>query len=146
MPFFDGIDNFIGDALSDVAAAQAEAATHAPGSASTGAAGILRIDPNQVDAAINLFEDAVQKLKQKVKQAQKEIRANPMAEDLVSQPAAAAFNHASLGGPGAAIAAWTGAVEELGSIIRQLRASKEANVRTDDIVSQPFSSAAGAMG
>ena len=64
-----------------------------------------------------------------------------MAADRVSQPAAAAFNDPSLGGPGAAVQAWTGAVQELRAIVQQLKAAKEANVMTDETVSQPFASA-----
>jgi hypothetical protein len=145
VPFFDGVTDFVGDALGHAAAADAAAAAQAPKPAFTGAAGILRIEPDQVDAAIKVFRDAVYKLERRVRQAQEEVRADPMAEDLVSQPAAAAFNHASLSGPRAAIAAWTGAVKELESIVRQLQVSKESMVRTDDIASQPFSSAAGGM-
>jgi len=139
VPFLDRAAYMPGDP------AGAQAATYAR-RVSTGAAGVLRIEPDQVDAAINVFEDALDKLKQRVVWAQAEIKANPMAQDQVSQPAAAAFNHASFDGPGAAIAAWTGAVAELESIIRQLRASKETIVQAEEVVSQSFSSAAGTIG
>lgn len=142
MPFFSGITDIVGDALSSAASANAQAAAQTAGPTFAGGAGILRIEPNQVDAAIAVFQDAVDKLKHKVRQAQEEIRANPMAHDRVSGPAATAFNHASMTGPGAAIAAWTGAVEEFESIIEQLRAAKEANTMTDATAAQPFASAA----
>lgn len=145
MPFFAGINDFAADAAAAAAQAAAQAAAYISGPTPTGAAGRLRIEPDQVDAAINIFEDAVEKLMHKVVQAREKIKANPMAADQVSQPAAAAFNHASFAGPGAAIAAWTGAMTELESILRQLRASKEAVVQADNIVSQPFSSSAGAL-
>ena len=133
MPFFDRVAYIPGDP------ADADRV-------STGAPGVLRIEPDQVDAAIGIFEDALEKLRLKVEQARNQVLANPMAEDGVSQPAAAAFNRASFDGPGAATAAWSGAVDELESIIRQLRASKEAIVQADEILSNSFSSAASAMG
>jgi len=113
---------------------------------SASAPGVLRIEPDQVDAAINVFRDAVDKLEERVRDARNAIRANPMADDQVSQPAAAAFNRVSFDGSESAIAAWTGAVTELQSIIRQLQASKETIFQAEDVVSQSFSSAAGAMG
>jgi hypothetical protein len=122
------------------------AAIQAFGPASTGAAGILRIEPDQVDDAINVFQGALDKLDERVAWAKEEIRANPMAADQVSQPAAAAFNRASFDEPGAAIEVWTKAVEELESIIQQLEAQKRAILQAEDAVSQSFSSAAGAMG
>jgi hypothetical protein len=162
VPFFDRVDNFIGDALSDVAAAEAAsaAATHAPGPAptgpaptgpaptgpaSTGPAGILRIDPDRVDDAINVFQGAVDKLELRVQDAAEQIKAKPMAVDGVSEPAAAAFNHASLSGKGAAIEAWMGAVEQLRLIIVQLKAQKVTNLRVDDAVAQPFATASGTV-
>ena len=137
MPFV----NRIGYAIDDAAAA-----TQALGPASTGAAGILRIEPDQVDAAINVFQDAVDKLQRKVFRAKEEIRANPMAADEVSRPAAAAFNSASFDEPRAALDVWTGAVAELESIIQQLQAQKEEILQAEHAASQTFSSAAGAMG
>jgi hypothetical protein len=139
VPFFDRIADMPG------VPADAQAVAYAR-SVSAGASGVLRIEPHQVDAAIGIFEDAVDKLKRRVARANVEIKASPMAEDHVSQPAADAFNRASFDGPGAAVAAWTGAVNELESIIRQLRASKEAIFQAEDTVSQSFSSANGAMG
>jgi len=142
VPFIAGINDFVGEALSGAAAANAQAATQAPAPGFVGGAGILRIEPDQVDAAIGVFEAALDKLKHKVMQAQEGIRADPMAHDRVSQPAAYAFNDAASGGSGAAIEAWLGAVREFESIIEQLRAARHANVMTDQTVAQPFSHAA----
>lgn len=141
MPFILDIDDVVGEAISGAASANASAAANTAGPAFSGGAGILRIEPAQVDAAIGIFRAALNKLETKVRNAQQEIRAQAMAADRVSQPAAAAFNDASLGGAGAAIQAWTGAVAELRAIIDQLTAAKEANVMTDETVSQPFASA-----
>lgn len=141
MPFILDIDDVVGEAISGAASANASAAANTAGPALLGGAGILRIEPAQVDAAIGIFEGALSKLENKVQQARAQIRADAMAADRVSQPAAAAFNDASLGGVGAAVQAWTGAVDELRAIIQQLKAAKEANVMTDDTVSQPFASA-----
>lgn len=140
MPFFSGITDIVGDALSSAASANAQAAAQTAGPTFAGGAGILRIEPNQVDAAIAVFQDALNKLEDRITQARAEIRAQAMAADRVSTPAAYAFNDASLSGPGAAIAAWTGATREFQSIIDQLRASKNANVTTDDTVAQPLAS------
>lgn len=146
MPFFSGITDIVGDALSGAASANAQAAASATAPGFTGGAGILRIEPDQVDAAIGIFQAALNKLEDRVTQARAQIRAQAMAADRVSTPAAEAFNDASVYGPGAAIAAWSGAVQEFQSIIEQLRASKEANVMTDEAVAQPFASASGTVG
>lgn len=145
MPFFTGINDVIGDAVSGAAAASAEAAMQAGAPMTTGPSGRLRIEPDQVDAAIRVFQDALDKLESKVAKAKEQIRADAMAMDRVSQPAAAAFNHASTAGPGAAIAAWTGAVQELRSIVQQLEAAKKTHITTDNTVAQPLASAIGTM-
>jgi hypothetical protein len=145
VPFFTGINDVIGAAVSGAAAVTADAAAQAAAPMTAGPAGRLRIEPDQVDAAIKVFQDALNKLENKVAQAKAQIRADAMAMDRVSQPAAEAFNHASVGGPGAAIAAWTGAVDELRSIIAQLTAAKETHVNTDNAVAQPFATATGTV-
>jgi outer membrane murein-binding lipoprotein Lpp len=143
VPFFSGINDIVGEALTGAAAANAHAAASTSGPTFAGGAGVLRIEPDQVDAAIQIFQDALNKLEDKVTQARAQIRAEAMAADQVSTPAAAAFNDASDGGPGAAISAWTGAVREMQAIIEQLKAAKEANVHTDETVAQPFATATG---
>lgn len=145
MPFFSGITDVIGDALSSAASANAQAAAQTAGPTFAGGPGILRIDPDQVDAAIAVFQGALDRLEARVQQANNEIRAVAMAADRVSQPAAAAFNEASMSGPNAAIAAWSGAVRELRSIVTQLEASRHTNVMTDETVAQPLASGLGTV-
>lgn len=145
MPFFSGITDIVGDALSSAASANAQAAAQTAGPTFAGGAGILRIAPEQVDAAIAVFQDALDRLEARVQQANNEIRAEAMAADRVSQPAAAAFNDASMIGPNAAIAAWSGAVRELRSVVTQLEASRNANVMTDETAAQPLASGLGTV-
>lgn len=142
MPFFTGVTS---GAVSSAVAMSADAAAEAGVPVATGAAGKLRIEPDQVDAALKVFEDAVDKLDIKVRQARSQIRTEATALDRVSRPAAEAFNHASMGGPSTAIAVWTKAVEEMRSIVAQLKAAKETNVNTDNAMAQPFTSATGTM-
>ena len=95
MPFFNAIDETVGTAVSGVASAVASATARAEGPTFGGGSGVLRIEPDQVDAAI---------------------------------------------------AAWTGAVEELRSIVEQLRAARQTNVSTDEAAAQPFGSAPATAG
>jgi hypothetical protein len=122
-------------AVSNVAAGAVVGATQAvvDGATSTGsaAAGILRIDPAQVDGAITVFRNALTAVEDQVAIASAEIRALPPANDAVSTDIANAFNRVGYENPDSAIAAWTGAIEQLRSIIEQLEASKQTDVNAD---------------
>lgn len=137
MPFLAGVNDMISDAVQNVADQVTDAAAAA--SAAPGR-GILRIEPDQVDAAIGVFQNALDKLQEKVDRAISQIEAQPPAQDLVSQPAAAAFNNAARAGSGGAVQVWKAAVAELEAIIAQLKKAKETNVATDLAESQPFAS------
>jgi len=93
--------------------------------------GRLRIEPDQVDAAIAVFKGALASLETEVIQARSDIYALAPAYDDVSQNAAAAFNQAGYAEANSAVVAWEGAVLQLRSIIEQLEASKLTNVNAD---------------
>jgi hypothetical protein len=135
VPFFAGISDAVSNVVDQVSDAAAAAAVPA-----ARGRGILRIEPDQVDAAIGVFQSALDKLQDRVHAAVGQIEAQPPAQDLVSQPAATAFNNAARGGSGGAIQVWLAAVDELQAIIAQLQQAKETNVATDQAVSQPFAS------
>lgn len=127
----------VGGAIGAAGAAIAGALENAqPG----GGSGVLRIDADQVEAAIGIFEDALDKLTNRVRDAKREIEARPVANDQVSGDAATAFNHAAMGGQGTAIAVWTSAITELESIVRQLKSNVRTTRNTDELASQPFTS------
>ncbi len=131
MPFFTGVGQpIIGAAVG--AAAGAAIGTAIPAGTDTpagsGAAGRLRIEPEQVDAAIAVFRNALASVEAEVMNARRDINALAPAYDEVSRDAANAFNQVSYGN---AVAAWEGAVSQLRSIIEQLEASKQTNVAAD---------------
>jgi len=116
MPFFTGI----GQPVNAVD----------PG-ATSGANGRLRIDPDQLDAAIAVFQDAHDSVEGEVRRAVGDIRAMALAQDQVSNDAVNAFNRMSCDNIDSAIAAWEGAVRELRSIVQRLRETRQAIVEAD---------------
>src|SRR5215211_3871525 len=95
MPFFTGI----GQPVNAVD----------PG-ATSGANGRLRIDPDQLDAAIAVFADALHALETQVQRARHELYATALAHDDVSNDIAAAFNQVGYQKNDSAVRAWEGAV------------------------------------
>jgi hypothetical protein len=119
VPFFAGIGQSIGTVVDNVAAAMPTAG------------GRLRIEPDQLDGAIAVFQEALDTLAGEVERARTELQAMPPANDDVSRDAANAFNRLGYVNENSAVMAWQGAVEQLESIVEQLKAAKEAIVRAD---------------
>ena len=99
----------------------------------SGGPGLLRIKPEDVDGAIAVFKGALETIRDEVRRAAMEIRARPPANDEVSQDAANAFNRIGTENANSAIAAWSGAVAQLSSIVEQLEASKRTIMNADAI-------------
>jgi PE family len=97
----------------------------------TGASGKLRVEPEQLDGVIAVFEDALATVGSEVKRARTELDAMPLANDQVSTDAANAFNRVGYVNEDSAVRAWKGAVQQLRSIIEQLNAAKQTIVQTD---------------
>lgn len=89
--------------------------------------GVLRLEPDQVDGAIAVFQAALDKLEPALWDADRALRPNPTAADQVSQDASVAFGRAA----DPAVQAWTGAVREIRSVIEQLEAAKRAHQEAD---------------
>lgn len=123
MPFFTGT----GQAVS----------TTVDGS-NTGTTGRLRIEPDQLDAAIAVFQEALDTVEREIMWARESLDAIPLARDTVSNDAAAAFNGVGYINDNSALRAWEGAVVQLRSIIDQLRASRHAITRTDEALTTDF--------
>ena len=108
-----------------------------PGMAGPPAAGggVLRLEPDQIDGAIAVFQAALDKLEGPVREAEYALRPGPTAEDQVSKDASVAFGRAA----DPAVQAWTGAVNELYSVIEQLHAAKQAHLNADTAGQAQFS-------
>ena len=117
MPFFTGI----GQPVNAVD----------PG-ATSGANGRLRIDPNQLDAAIAVFQDALNTVESEVMWARQSMDARRLADDQVSGDVVDAFNRIGYKNDNSAVVAWEGAVVQLRSVVQQLQAAKNAIVLVDD--------------
>lgn len=100
-----------------------------------GASGVVRIDYAQIDAAIGVFQSALDRLEPAVLTASQAIEPSPVAGDQVSGDASTVFTRTA----NPAARSWTGAVQELRSMIRQLQASKAAQQDADETNSQPMS-------
>lgn len=96
--------------------------------------GNLRIEYGQLDAAINLFRTALDRLEAPVRQAAQSIQPPPLAADQVSSDAATVFSRSAQ----PATAAWVGAVNEIQGVIRQLEAVRDAVQNADDTSASQF--------
>lgn len=96
-----------------------------------GASGQLRIEPDQLDAAIQIFQNALASVETEVMNARYTLSAEAPANDDVSVNAAHAFNRLGYENANSALAAWEGCVAQLRSVIEQLEAAKQANVNAD---------------
>jgi hypothetical protein len=119
VPFFTGIGQPINTVGGEAAAGL------------TGASGMLRVEPEQLDGAIAVFRGALHALEAEVWGAANDIQALAPANDAVSNDAANAFNRVSYENADSAVAVWEGAVTQLRSIVDQLELSKRAIVLTD---------------
>ena len=97
--------------------------------------GILRLEPDQIDGAIGVFQAALDKLEEPVFYAEQALRPGPTADDQVSRDASAAFGRAA----DPAVAAWNGAVREIRSVIEQLESAKRAHLEADAAGQAQFS-------
>jgi hypothetical protein len=122
MPFVTGIGQPIEDG-----GPRSNAATAPP----TGAAGLLRIDADQLDGAIGVFKTALDTVEHQIDVARNEISARPPANDPVSRDIARAFNRVSYQNSNSALAAWEGARDQLRSIVEQLEAAKHTSLNAD---------------
>ncbi len=97
--------------------------------------GVLRLEPDQIDGAIGVFQAALAKLERRVFSAGHALRPGPTADDQVSRDASVVFGRAA----DPAVAAWNGAVEEIRSVIEQLEAAKRAHLEADAAGQAQFS-------
>jgi hypothetical protein len=101
------------------------------GDATAGPGGWLRVEPDQLDGAIAVFQDALHILEREVGEAMYAIEARPPAADAVSREAVEVFNQRGYRSADSAVAAWRGAVGELRRIVEQLTAAKRAVMAAD---------------
>ena len=123
MPFITGVGQQVGAIVGGAASGVAAGVT--------GASDRMRIEPEQVDAAIAVFKDALFALESEVRLAIYAIQAMPPANDVVSTDAADAFNRVGYENADSAVAAWQGAVQQLRSIVEQLTTAKQTIMVTD---------------
>lgn len=97
--------------------------------------GVLRLQPDQIDGAIAVFQSAIDKLDRPVRDAANSLKPGPTAEDQVSKDASVAFGRAA----DPAIQAWTAAINELYSVIEQLQAAKQAHLNAEAASRAQFS-------
>ena len=127
----------LADAATDDATAHSAPPVVPPGMAGPPATGggVLRLQPDQIDSAIAVFEAALDKLEKPVRRASDALKPGPTAADQVSQDASVVFGRAA----DPALAAWRGAVGEIRSVIDQLEAAKRAHLEADAAGQAQFS-------
>lgn len=100
-----------------------------PGQSAPPAAGggVLRLEPDQLDAAISVFEDALDSLELPVSMAKQSLTPGSTADDIVSREAAMGFGRAA----DPAVRAWSAAIDEIRSVIEQIQRAKQSQLDAD---------------
>jgi hypothetical protein len=101
------------------------------GSAPAVGGGSIRIEPEHVDQAIKIFQDAYDELTVGFNTIFEKLQMQPPGGDPVSADGAQAFNTISLDSSNSAVQSWMGALDQVGQVILQLQNSKQQHLEND---------------